>query len=237
MAKIKFSALVSEMSGKLNGSVVVRGKSGAFIRNRVIPINANTASQNAVRQNFAIISKAWSNLTETQRATWNAGVENWKYSNLFADIKKLSGKALFQKLNSNLVLNGFALINNCPEKSEFTAIKIVEAVILNDFTNTIEIGTIDESNFPASNNAYILKLSNIGNSGTYKFQNLTKIAIIPNVEDVATVAFNTDQVIAGLEAKGGVIAGKVYGIEIFALNITTGETTPSLNTRIVIGEA
>lgn len=237
MAKIKFSALVSEMSGKLNGSVIVRGKSGAFVRNRVIPINANTTSQSAARQNFAIISKAWSSLTEAQRATWNSGVENWKYSNLFADIKKLSGKALFQKLNSNLVLNGFASITECPQKSEFPAIKIVEAVILNDFTNTIEIGTIDESNFPASNNAYILKLSNIGNAGTYKFQNYTKIAVIPNVENLTTVAFDTDEVIAGLEKKGGVIAGKVYGIEIFAINTLTGETTPSINARIVIGEA
>lgn len=235
MAKIKFSALVSEMSGKLNGSVIARGKNYTTVRNRVIPVNPNTALQSQIRQLFATISKNWSTLTETERSSWNSVVSQWIGTGIFADVKTLSGKALYQKLNNNLIMNGFLGISTPPAKANFTPFKITSATIDTSFTNVIGIGTLDGTNFTNPNERFVLKLSKRASAGTYNFQNLTKISIL-NANGLQSADFDTDDVIAGLELKGGVFQGDTYQIEIFALNISTGETTPSIKQRIVITE-
>jgi len=139
--KAKFSALVSEFSGKLNGSVAVRGKSTAYFRNRVMPINPNTNAQQFVRQRFSIVSKAWSSLTQTQILAWNSAVANWKYSNLFADIKELSGKALYQKLNQNLITSNLSIINDPPTKVPFPTIEFgfINALVVPNISFNSEI--------------------------------------------------------------------------------------------------
>jgi len=220
------------MSGKLNGSVAVRGKGGDYIRNRVIPTNANTPSQVVVRQLFAVVSKLWSNLTEAQRNSWNSATETWKYSNLFADIKQLSGKALHQKLNSNLVLNGFPAISTAPEKSEFEPYKVNTAVISSvNGQGSIVIESLDGSNL-SSDSVYVVSLSKRSTSGTYRFVNYKRIGVI--TPDGNTNPIGLAPLIAEIAERGGAVAGATFGYRIVQLNPTTGESTPPIMGRIVV---
>lgn len=114
MAKVKYSALVSDMRNKLNGSVLSKNRAGNYIRNKTTPVNPQTASQQANRQNLGSMSSAWAGLTESQRASWRSAVASFPYTDIFGDRKELDGKSLFVKLNMNLLNAGTATIQDAP---------------------------------------------------------------------------------------------------------------------------
>lgn len=114
MALVKFSALISEMRNKLNGSVFSKNRGGNYLRNKVTPVNPQSSFQQNVRGVFAAISSAWRGLTQAQRDGWIAGAASFPYTDIFGDTRTLSGNALHQKLNQNLVLMGESQISVCP---------------------------------------------------------------------------------------------------------------------------
>lgn len=102
MAKLKLSAIVSEMRGKLNGSVFSKNRGGAYVRTKVTPVNPQTLAQGNVRAALTNLSQAWKSLTEAQRLAWNSAVSQFTSTDIFGDIKTPSGINLFNKLNLNL---------------------------------------------------------------------------------------------------------------------------------------
>lgn len=114
MAKIKLSAIVSQMSGKLNGSVFAKNRGGAYIRTKVTPVNPQSVAQMAVRAALTSLSQSWRGLTAEQRAAWNAAVSNFTSTDIFGDIKTPSGINLFNKLNLNLDNIGVSPISEPP---------------------------------------------------------------------------------------------------------------------------
>lgn len=118
MAKIKFGMMMTDARGKLGGQVFSKNRGGSYVRTRVIPSNPQLPSQTAVRQSFGAISQAWSGLTATQRDSWNSAVNDWQRTNIFADLITPSGKALYQRLNNQLVASGQAQVSLPPAKLE-----------------------------------------------------------------------------------------------------------------------
>jgi len=102
MAKIKLGAFVTEIAGKVGGSIFSRNRGGAYVKNRVIPSNPKTPAQNAVRSAFGSIAQSWRSLTKGQRAAWNSATANYQIVDSLGDIRTLSGAQLFQQLNLNL---------------------------------------------------------------------------------------------------------------------------------------
>jgi hypothetical protein len=66
------SALVSEFSGKQGSTVASHNRFGPYFRNRVIPVNPNTTTQQNARNDLALATRGWAALTSAQRAAWNA---------------------------------------------------------------------------------------------------------------------------------------------------------------------
>lgn len=114
MAKVKFSALISEMRGKLNGSVFSRNRGGAYIRNKVTPLNPQTIFQVGVRSFFTTLTQAWRGLAAAERAAWNSAVANFVGTDIFGDSLTLSGANLHQRLNLNLLNIGEPAITTPP---------------------------------------------------------------------------------------------------------------------------
>lgn len=102
MARIKYSALVSDMRNKLNGSVMSKNRAGSYIRNKTTPVNPQTSFQQDVRQRLGALSSQWAALTLAQRLSFTNATPNFPYTDIFGDKKELDGKSLFIKLNSNL---------------------------------------------------------------------------------------------------------------------------------------
>lgn len=114
MAKIKLSAIVSEMRGKLNGSVFSKNRGGAYLRTKVTPVNPQTIAQGNVRALLTTLSQGWRALTEAQRLAWNSAVSAFTSTDIFGDIKTPSGINLYNKLNLNLGAIGEAPISTPP---------------------------------------------------------------------------------------------------------------------------
>jgi hypothetical protein len=117
MAKIKLSAIVSEMRGKLNGSVFSKNRGGAYLRTKVTPVNPNTSAQSLVRATLASISATWRTLTQLERDAWNSAVSSFTYTDIFGDIKTPSGINLYNKLNLNLATISATAITTPPVAS------------------------------------------------------------------------------------------------------------------------
>lgn len=106
MAKVKYSALVSDMRNKLNGSVLSKNRYGSYIRNKVTPVNPQTSFQVEQRGNLASLSAQWRGLTDEQREGWRALSEQLPKTDIFGDSKKVSANALYVGLNLPLLALG-----------------------------------------------------------------------------------------------------------------------------------
>lgn len=102
MALIKFSALVSDMRNKLNGSVLAKNKGGNYMRNKTTPVNPQTEAQMIKRAQFGALSAAYRSLSAADIDKWNAAAANFPYTDIFGDSRTLSGSQLYVKLNNNL---------------------------------------------------------------------------------------------------------------------------------------
>jgi len=117
MAKIIFLD-GSEIRGKVGGKVYSRNASGAFVRQYVKPVNANTTLQQAVRNNFASLSAAYRSLSDAARATYESMKSFYKTTDSVGNVVTPTAPQLFNRLNGVLIQNGILNSSNpltvCP---------------------------------------------------------------------------------------------------------------------------
>jgi len=75
---VKFTpgAFIGEYSGKQGSTVASHNRNGPYLRNRAIPVNPNTTTQQNNRNNFSAATKAWAALSSTNKAAWTAAALN-----------------------------------------------------------------------------------------------------------------------------------------------------------------
>lgn len=114
--KIKYSALVSDARGKLNGSVASKNRYGSYLRNKMTPVNRRTDFQQAVRSRFGAMSAKWNEITEAQRDAWRSYANDKPYTDIFGDQKTLQGNSMFTGVNT-LLLNAQLPVLDAPDSS------------------------------------------------------------------------------------------------------------------------
>lgn len=108
--KIKWSGFGAVAgSGKINGHVAARNRSGAYVRTKVTPVNPQTQFQQSARLRLTQFSQGWRGLTQAQRTAWDAAAPDFAKTDIFGDIRNPTGKNLYTRLNANL-----ATINEPP---------------------------------------------------------------------------------------------------------------------------
>src|SRR5574337_1436553 len=122
MAKILTTAIVADIRNKLNGSVFSKNRYGSYVRTKVTPVNPQTAFQVGIRSVLTSQSQAWRGLTDAQRQSWIDAAVNFPVTDIFGNIKHLSGSALFVKLNTVLYNAGFATLTVAPSPVALAAI-------------------------------------------------------------------------------------------------------------------
>lgn len=117
MAKIIFLD-GSEIRGKVGGKVYSRNASGAFVRQYVKPVNANTSLQQAVRNNFASLSGAYRDLSDANRATYENMRTFYKTTDSVGNVVTPTAPQLFNRLNGvllqNAEINIGGVMTTCP---------------------------------------------------------------------------------------------------------------------------
>jgi hypothetical protein len=152
MAKVKYSALLEEMRGKLNGSVASKNRYGFYWRNKTVPVNPQTNFQSLQRGNLTGLSQAWKALTQLQREDWQQFSNNHPFNNIFGDSVTLSGNAMFVKVNSYRFNEGESMLTDSVEPT--SSFKWLSASGSASDTNGVVTLDINPT-FPADTNLFI----------------------------------------------------------------------------------
>lgn len=136
--KIKYSALVSDARGKLNGSVASKNRYGNYLRNKITPTNPQTPAQSKIRALFGSISQAWGGLTGTQRNAWDDFAREHPYTDIFGDSKILQGSAMYQKVNLNLAKLNLPTLSEPGLQTTTTPIEDVQGSLSLDLNGKLD---------------------------------------------------------------------------------------------------
>lgn len=126
MTKIKTSALISGMSGKMNGTVFASNAGGLYMRNNTSKVKPKTSSNSIVKGNFSSVSQAWREITDEQKQSWRDASINFPQINVFGDTYFLSGYQLFVKMNTTRSTSGLPINLTAPMPPSFPPIGDVE---------------------------------------------------------------------------------------------------------------
>lgn len=137
-ARVQYGEMIADIRGKINGSVHSRNRSGAYMRNKVTPVNPQTVYQTAVRNRMTGRAQAWRGLAQSARDAWNAAVSNFQKTNIFGQQRTPSGINLYNKLNINLLNIGEAVITTPPLPSSVESLSSL-SVAADDSANTVII--------------------------------------------------------------------------------------------------
>lgn len=229
MAKVKFSALISEMRNKLNGSVFSRNRGGAYLRNKVTPLNPQTAAQVEARSLLATFSQGWRALTQVQRDAWSAAVSNWTTTDVFGDSVKPTGATLYIRLNINISIAGGAVISTPPAPVGVEALTLVELEALG--TGNVLIMDYLPGSVPAGVSMVVEMTPCLSPGISNANSQFRIIDVIPN-------GSTSPATLSGpyLAKFGELVDGQKVFLRAKMINITTGETSQKLVTSsIVIG--
>lgn len=223
MASIKFGGGVADMRGSQGGTVYSRNASGAYTRNRTMPINPNSQLQQATRNAFGNIATAWRGLTEAEQATWIEQAPAYPYLNRLGESSVYTGFQLYQKVNSQLQLCGQAGVDTIiapvempiTTSFEFDTFSTTELILNaeNSFTNTNEVPSdlifVYEATMPLSTGVY-----------RPKRQDFKQVQVIPPTDVTAL-----DNVAGYTNAFGyyPVVGQKIF-VRGFFVSLLTGQT-------------
>lgn len=220
MAKVKFSALISDMRNKLNGSVFSKNRAGSYLRNKVTPVNPQSVAQTAARSKLTDFSQTWRTLTEDQRNAWNGAVSQWATTDIFGDIKNPTGLQLYIRLNINISNAGGTPITLPPNP---TGVEPVLDMSL-DAEATPQVFAISDLVFPtpAGMALYVEATPGLSPGISNANSQFRFIAVLPP-------ASADGDLIAAYTAKfGTVVAGKKYFVRAKYMNIATGQVSQPL---------
>lgn len=228
MALIKLTAIVDNISGKLNGTVFARNKGGHYMRSKSNPTNPQTFFQMSNRGAFGAIATAWRNLTQAQRSGWDGAAPDFPYQNRLGDTKILSGFNLFQKLNRNLILAGAPFSNEMNSAPTPAAVTTPTFAFPNFGVDPDETGTLFEIDAdviqePGSHVA-LLYVTPPMSAGISNFKNrLRLLHPQPVPAGSNSVSFNITQ--PYIERFGVPEVGSKIGVAVRIVNMQTGQAS------------
>lgn len=226
--KIKWGALVVDGRNKIGGQVASKNRAGAYMRNKVTPVNPSTSFQINARARFASYAQGWRGLTQAQRTAWNAVVGDFAKTDIFGDIKNPSGFNLYVALNNNLDNVGGTPITSPPSPvgvNVFSSLSLAAAEGAGTLVATVAPTTLDASE-------YVIVRATAAQSAGKSFvkSEFRQITVLTSV-----VAGSIDLATAW-ETKFGDIgaAGQKIFCEFVHVNINTGQVSQAQQAFAVI---
>jgi hypothetical protein len=225
--KALFGSFIVDGRNKVNGHVVSKNRYGSYIRTKVTPVNPQTVGQQAARNNLATNSQNWRGLTEDQRQGWIDAAANFPFTDIFGNIKFLSGQALYVKLNNNLVNAGQAAIDTAPAPVAIPA--------LNSITLTAAAGipavslAYDPTPVPADFALFIEMTPNVTPGKTF-VKNLFRLLVVR----AAASASPADLLSAYADSFGNPVAAQKIFARVRLVSTTTGQSGIPLQTVAIV---
>lgn len=229
MAVLNWGMMVVDGRGKLGGTVLSRNKGGPVARNKVTPINPNTAAQSLQRGYISTLSKRWNAvLTDSDRIAWESFGQSNKTTSVFGNSLILSGIAAYQQLNRVILNAGGTIIDTPPIGLAATSLTSLSMVA----NHTGPVLTLAFTPTPL-----------ITPQGLYLFATPAISPGIKNVKNLLRYIGFVDAAASGVsiatkwEAKFGTFpaaAGQRIGVSVQVVDSTTGAITPPTITSTIV---
>lgn len=115
MAKLLFGAIVSQASNKLGGIVFSKNAYGGYAKKKTSPAATATAASAQSKNSFSASAKTWAaTLTQPFRNDWITLANNNPVTDVFGNTQKLSGIAIFIRVNRELKLIHATQLQDAP---------------------------------------------------------------------------------------------------------------------------
>lgn len=227
MAKVKFSALISEMRNKLNGSVFSRNRGGAYLRNKVTPLNPQTSAQVAARSLLTFFSQSWRSLTEDQRLAWSGAVASWSTTDIFGDTINPTGATLYIRLNCNISIAGGSPIVLPPAPLGAAALDSL-SIVADESSNSLAV-TFTATPVPADHAMVIESTGNLSPGISNANSSFRTIEVAP-----AASASPYNAGAAQIAKFGSLVAGQKIFVRAKMIRLSTGETSQRQVTSTIV---
>lgn len=227
MALIKFGNGVAEKSGKEGGTVYARNQYGAYSRKWTKPIYPASTRQLAVNASFGSQSQVWRTLTVLQQAAWAALAATVAFRNRLGETIYLSGQAMFNKLNQNLISAGQSAITTPPLYSVPTApVTGTAACAIGAGTHTV---AYTPTPVPAG---VVFQIWATPGQSLGRTSVKGKFRLVANVAAAAASPANIKNPYQTIF--GAPVVGATIWYQIKAVNITTGVESPVIQFNTVV---
>lgn len=183
--KIKYSALVSDARGKLNGSVASRNRYGNYLRNKMTPVNRRTTFQQANRAIFGAMSAHWNGITEAQRTAWRNYANDNPYTDIFGDQKTLQGNSMFTGTNT-LLLNAGLPALDVPDVTDVD----LPHILLSIETLSTTVFGLEISDDDTDADKIVIYATPPVSAGKLFLKNDYRIVVSLDVDDFDTLKYN-----------------------------------------------
>ena len=111
MATVRFGGGVAEMRASVAGNVFSRNRGGAYVRNRVTPLNPQTVNQTFIRDIMSDAAGNWGALlTQAQRDQWTSFAVLYPVTNVFGESVVLTGQQFYARVFADLVRRGLTAL-------------------------------------------------------------------------------------------------------------------------------
>lgn len=230
MALIKLTAVIDNISGKLNGTVFSKNKGGHYMRSKSKPSNPKTGFQNVVRARFGAIAQLWGKLTEAQRDAWRAIASEFPYINRLGDKKILSGFALHQKLNTNLAIIGQSFVSNPPEPVSPPAVVSISASA-NLAENAFNLsGELAQGVLAIPYTAVVMATPPL-RDGVANFNNKLR-----EIKTTDRLNVGDDIMVEYVARFGQLEAGQKIGLSVYTIANGSGVASVAVNSTVIVEE-
>lgn len=219
--------LAAALSGSIGGTTFSRNRGGPYVRNRSIPVDPNTSSQQNVRSILATQSASWADQTDAIRAAF----QNWAVQNPVVNALGrtilLSGQQAFVQLNSRLAFRALATLTSPPIVNAPDGLATL-AVAGDIGAGAVDI-TFTVTPLPADTQLWI-QAAVLNSAGVAYVRNLFRF-----ISGSAAAAASPFDIQTAVEAKfGTLIVGQTLHVRVATFGNLTGLLSVPLEDSVVI---
>jgi len=229
MAKVKFGGMVADARGKLDGVVYSKNQYGAYVRNKVSPVQPQTARQTLVRERLATLSKNYATvLTDAQRAAWSAFAKINPSVDIFGQPQAMTGIGAYCRLGAIILNTGAAAPLATPPADLQVSGLIGCTVAAAAGAGTLGI-VFGVSPLAAGEELYIYATQGFSAGRQFFKPALRFIGCSPGAQVTPYAA--GPQYVAKF---GAMIAGTAIGVLVMVVNVANGALSPGIFNRVVV---
>ena len=116
------STLVTAVAGAIGNVVGMMNRSGMCFRERVMPTNPKTSSQQGVRNTLKALAVAWNaTLTAPQRLGWNVYAATLSFTSKLGTVYTISGYDAYVACNGARMVGGLSRVDAPPTAEGFAS--------------------------------------------------------------------------------------------------------------------